>query len=135
MEPGSPGTWLITRCLDSEPGAIMAIDVPLHRCATCGDLVRLLPDLQALMSVPGTCTCGAETTFLKVGFHLPIWTIYDHPIDFPVGFVAKLSILDKPTTKTLTAGSLEALRCLLPAGLTCLPCSPEDAPVVVECWL
>jgi hypothetical protein len=58
---------------------------PLHRCSACGELVRLLPDLRALTEVPGTCTCGAETTFLKVGFHLPIWTVYDHPQGLPRG--------------------------------------------------
>lgn len=108
---------------------------PLHRCAACGDLVRLLPNLQPLNEVPGTCTCGAETTFLKAGFHLPIWTIYDHRGDFQGVFVARLSILDKPTTKTLMAGTLEGLRSQLPTGLTCLPRSPEDDPVIVECWL
>lgn len=113
----------------------MAAEAPLHRCAACGELARLTPDLQGINEVPGTCLCGAETTFLKVGAHLPIWTIYDHPSDFPGAFVARLSILDKPTAKTLKAGTLAEVRAQLPAGLTCLPRSTADDPVIVECWL
>lgn len=107
----------------------------LHRCSACGELARLKPDLQSLVEVPGTCTCGAETVFLKVGFHLPIWTVYDHPRDFPGAFVARLSILDKPTAKLLHSDTLEGLRAQLPNGLTCLQRSPSDDPVIVECWL
>jgi hypothetical protein len=108
---------------------------PLHRCSACGELVRLLPDLQGLKEVPGNCTCGAETTFLKVGFHLPVWVIYDHPRDFPGAFVARLFIVDKATAKTLKAPTLEGLRALLPAGLTRLERNPQDDPVIVETWL
>ena len=113
----------------------MNIVVPLHRCRACGELVRLLPDLQSLNEVPGTCTCGAETTFLKVGFHLPIWTVYDSPRDLPGRYVARLFVMDKATTKVITAPTLEAVRNLLPAGLTCLERNPQDDPMIVETWL
>lgn len=83
----------------------------------------------------GTCTCGQETTFLMVGFHLPIWTVYQSPVDYPGKFVARLFIWDKPTAKVLIAPSLEALRALLPNGLSCLARSPADAPGIVETWL
>lgn len=108
---------------------------PLHRCSACGELVRLLPDLQELNEVPGDCTCGAETVFLKVGFHLPIWVVYDHPRDYPEDFVARLFIWDKATTKTLKASTLGELRTLLPGGLTRLERNPQDNPVIVETWL
>lgn len=113
----------------------MPCEAPLHRCAACGELVRLKPDLQEIVEVPGTCTCGAETRFLKVGFHLPIWTIYDHPLDFPAQFVARLSVMDRPTAKVLKGDTLDALRAQMPHGLTCIPRSPGDDPVIVECWL
>lgn len=113
----------------------MGNEAPLHRCAACGELVRLLPGLRDLDEVPGTCACGAETVFLKVGSHLAIWTVYDHPRDFPDVYVARLSILDKPTAKILKADNLADLRAQLPIGLTCLPRSRGDDPVILECWL
>lgn len=112
---------------------------PLHRCLACGDLVRLKPDLQGLPEVPGDCTCGAETTFLRVGSHLCIWTIYDHPRDYPTSFVARLSVIHGPTpvmtSKVFTGATLEAVRDQLPEGLASLPRNPQDDPVIVECWL
>lgn len=113
----------------------MTADTSLHRCRSCGELTRLLPELRSLVEVPGTCTCGAETTFLKVGYHLPIWTVYDSPRDLPGQFVARLFILDRATAKVIKAPTLEALRKLLPPGLTCLPRNPQDDPVIVETWL
>lgn len=101
--------------------------------------MRLKPDLQGLVEVPGTCTCGAETTFIRAGSHLCIWTVYDRPRDYPTSFVARLSVVHGPepvmTRKVVTGPTLEAVRGQLPAGLTCLPRNPQDDPVIVECWL
>lgn len=66
---------------------------------------------------------------------LPIWTVYDHPTDYPAGFIARLFLNDKPTSQVLTARSLDGVREQLPPGLYCIPRSPDDDPVIVECWL
>lgn len=66
---------------------------------------------------------------------LIIWTIYDHPKDYPDCFVARAFNLDQPTDRVLTAPTLRDIRALLPFGLYCLPRCPEDAAVIVETWL
>ena len=72
---------------------------------------------------------------------LDIWTVFDHPRDFPESYVARMSTSPDfvPTDLYLTAETLEALRDLLqeqtPYVLTCLPRHPTDDPVIVECWL
>jgi hypothetical protein len=70
---------------------------------------------------------------------LQLWTIYDHPSDFPDCFVARLSLVSRggiiTTRETLTAPTLEALRSQLPPGLYRLNRDPYDDPVIVEVWL
>ena len=67
------------------------------------------------------------------------YTIYDHPRDYPEGFVVRqwriASGEGGPTPEEAwTAPSLEAARALVPAGLFCLPRVAEDDPVIVETW-
>jgi hypothetical protein len=70
---------------------------------------------------------------------LPIWTVYDHPTDFPDCFIARLSLVSRwgnVTTQTiLTAATLEDLRSQLPRGLYRLDRDPADDPVIVEVWM
>jgi len=66
---------------------------------------------------------------------LPIWTIYDHPLDFPEFWVARKFELDKPTGEVILGNTLAAVRDTLPEGLICVPRAPADDPVIVECWL
>ena len=69
-----------------------------------------------------------------------MWTIYDHPRDFPDFYVARLFKVDaegtRATVEVVLSSSLDEIRrsmCLL--GLTCLNRSPEDDPLIVEVWL
>lgn len=64
-----------------------------------------------------------------------IWTIYDHPTDYPDKFVARKFILDKPTSEVIIADTLEELREMLPLGLSCFNRSVTDDPVIVETWM
>ena len=41
---------------------------------------------------------------------LEIWTIYDHPSDFPDSFVARKFVLDQPTGEIMIAATLPDLR-------------------------
>jgi len=70
---------------------------------------------------------------------LNIWTIYDHPSDYPEGYIARRWVvidgLEKPTIVTIT-GPLEAMRLHFQSkGLVCLPRDPTDDPKIVECWI
>jgi len=66
---------------------------------------------------------------------LAIWTIYDHPTDYPDVFVARKFNYDQPTDEILTDTTLDGLRHKLPNNLTCLKRDPLDDPKIVECWL
>lgn len=71
---------------------------------------------------------------------LIIWTVYDHPTDFPDNFVARKFTTDangpRATAEVVVADSLDAIReSMVQRGLTCLTRSPEDEPQIVETWL
>ena len=67
-----------------------------------------------------------------------MWTIYDHPTDFPMEFVArKVTVTHMgpiPSDELITGGTLEEVRDQLPPGLWCQPCDPDDDPCIVETW-
>lgn len=70
---------------------------------------------------------------------LEMWTVYDHPLDYPDGFVARKSIVGASMT-TITremfeADTLDELRALLPAGLYRIHRYEQDDPMIVEVWL
>jgi hypothetical protein len=66
---------------------------------------------------------------------LDIWIVYDSPSDFPGQFVARRFEVNKPTADVLTAGTLEALRALLPPGLIRLERTQHDQPHIAEVWV
>jgi hypothetical protein len=69
------------------------------------------------------------------------WVIYDHPKDFPDGFIARRwevggGLREPLATEDALTGTLANLRSgFWRAGLTCLTRSPEDDPKIVETWL
>jgi hypothetical protein len=78
--------------------------------------------------------CGHCHRFHEDG--LPIWTIYDHPTDFPDSFVARKFVFGRPTDAILTAPTLDELRRkLADIGLVALTRSPGDDPKIVETWI
>jgi hypothetical protein len=70
---------------------------------------------------------------------LHMWTIYDHPTDWPDVFIARLWLVDDKgwrfTRETRAAKTLDEVRGMLPRGLTCLSRAPIDDPKIVESWL
>lgn len=66
---------------------------------------------------------------------LELWTVYDSPIDLPGRFVARMWLLDQPTSEMLQDKTLDGLRGKLPQGLTRLPRAPQDDPKIVETWI
>lgn len=70
---------------------------------------------------------------------LAIWTVYDHPTDFPDWYVARKHVVAAggtvPTDQVVKARTLDEVRELLPPGLVCLTRSRCDDPKIVESWL
>ena len=65
---------------------------------------------------------------------LDIWTVYDHPRDYPDHYVARLWRGETPTETVLRASTLAELHAMLPAGLARLSRMEDDDPVIVETW-
>lgn len=72
---------------------------------------------------------------------LVLWTVYERPVDFPTGFIARkwevhgASGVASPTTHTLTDATLDGLRAKLPQGLHSMPREALDETQIVETWL
>jgi hypothetical protein len=71
---------------------------------------------------------------------MSIWTVYDHPTDFPNNYVAREWIIEngkeRPGTNIIIAPDIERLREVLRRGLFHpIPRSENDDPVIVESWI
>jgi hypothetical protein len=71
---------------------------------------------------------------------LRIWTVYDHPRDYPDTYVACLHVVEaggsRPTDEIIRSTDLEALRAeMLRRGLFCSPRQPGDDVKIIESWL
>lgn len=72
-----------------------------------------------------------------------LYTIYDHPSDYPEHFVARRWSLvgnqdparPDPGPVVAIGLTLDEVRGLLPRGLTCIGRDAGDDPVIVETWL
>jgi|SRR5579864_2869512 len=73
---------------------------------------------------------------------LTLWTLFDHPKDYPNGFIARRFEVNKDglvqaTDHTLSAGPQpdELQDVFRKAGLVCVGRMSEDDPVIVETWI
>jgi hypothetical protein len=74
---------------------------------------------------------------------LNIWTIFDHPLDFPNDYVARrfeVGAAPDPgetrATDDVIIGELRIIRTSFRrCGLTCLKRSDADEPQIIESWL
>jgi hypothetical protein len=69
-----------------------------------------------------------------------MWTVYDHPADFPNAYVARKFMVghksEGATNEVIMSDSLNELRAVFEAqGLVCLMRDPRDDPVIIETWL
>ena len=68
-----------------------------------------------------------------------LWTIYDHPTDYPDTFVARRFVVgggEEHATNDVITGSLAGIRdSMEELGLYCIGREPGDHPNVVETWL
>jgi hypothetical protein len=80
----------------------------------------------------------SQAESLKRGM-LSIWTVYDHPKDFPHSFVARRFEInaDGPRpTGDIVQGELSIIRkSFSDCGLICFTRNRGDDPAVVESWL
>lgn len=71
---------------------------------------------------------------------LYLYTVYDHPADYPQHFVVrKFAIGPGTVTQTDDVQLYESLplvwRAMMDQGLVCLPRSTDDDPKIVETWM
>lgn len=70
---------------------------------------------------------------------MDMYTIYEHPRDFPNGFVVRrwtVTGAPEPVRGEATYhASIGEARRAVPQGLTLIPRSPDDDPKVLESWL
>lgn len=68
-----------------------------------------------------------------------MWVIYDHPKDFPQGFIARQFFIGPrvllASDETKTGETLDAVRRQLPTGLYNVGRHDRDDAVVVETWV
>jgi hypothetical protein len=69
---------------------------------------------------------------------LQMWTVYEHPLDHPDGYVARLFNVGRDgavaTDEVIMGDTLQAVRSQIPQGLFCMVRSPDDEPQIVETW-
>lgn len=71
---------------------------------------------------------------------LSIWTVYDHPGDYPGHYVARRFVTDAngstATSEVMISTNLNEIRTTLESkGLVRLLRSAEDDPTIMEVWL
>lgn len=67
---------------------------------------------------------------------LEIWTVYDHPEDYPNCFVARKFLNDQPTDELIVGQNVEEIRQMFRnKGLQVVPRCPGDMPSILEIWL
>jgi hypothetical protein len=71
--------------------------------------------------------------------HLVLFTVYDHPSDYPDSFVVRRHIVQKDgdtiKDEIRLADTLMGARDLLPPGVYNLGRYPQDDPVIIETWV
>jgi hypothetical protein len=78
--------------------------------------------------------------FESPGEPLIMWTIFDHPSDYPNNFVARECHVMQDGKRVwgsfMLCPHIEPIREQMRlAGLTCIGRQPEDDPVIIEVWL
>lgn len=70
---------------------------------------------------------------------LLMWTVYDHPPDYPDSFVARAFVIGKghyeATDQVVTGATLDEVRAKLPDHLYNVGREPGDNSNIVETWL
>ena len=71
-----------------------------------------------------------------MSFDLVIWAIYDHPTDYPHGYVARRWVGEIPSDDMLISPYLDSIENQLREwGLTPMSRMDEDDPTIISVWL
>lgn len=68
-------------------------------------------------------------------FKIPMIVVYDHPIDCPTKFTARVFDVDKLTCYAVVADSLDEIRKNISSCFVRLDRQETDDPVIVEVWI
>lgn len=67
---------------------------------------------------------------------LELWVVYDHPKDWPFGWIARKWIGEAPTANTIITSSIHDMRAQLQSmGLVSIGRSHNDDPAITEVWV
>jgi hypothetical protein len=71
---------------------------------------------------------------------MPMWTIYEHPLDFPAHFVVRMHLANgegeiKVHRFGVVCMSLDEARAQVPKYCAMFQRDPADDPTIVETWL
>jgi hypothetical protein len=67
-----------------------------------------------------------------------MYVIYDHPTDYPFGFVVREHLITPGQSRpgmAWTATTLDEARAFVPKSAQRLPSSPDDDPKIIEVWM
>lgn len=68
-------------------------------------------------------------------YALPMIAVYEHPLDFPEHYVARLFDINKSTPHCIVKDTLEEIRAAIPEHFHRLERAQQDEPQIVEVWL
>jgi hypothetical protein len=80
----------------------------------------------------------AEAIHDELRERLPMWTLYERPLDYPAGWVARLFVTLPEvyaTTVCVRGPDRAAVEALVPRDMVFLARQPGDQPQIVGCWL
>lgn len=67
---------------------------------------------------------------------IEIWTMYDHPADYPNSFIARKFINAQPTNEVIVGQSVKEIRDILATkDLRHFGRSPDDDSIIIENWI
>ncbi len=67
---------------------------------------------------------------------IEIWVLYNRPIDYPNGFIARKFLNNEPTSEVIKSQDIDFIRWRLrDRGLVPVPRDKNDALAIVECWM
>lgn len=72
---------------------------------------------------------------IKRQTRIPLVCVYDHPVDYPDVYVARVWDGAKPTRIVVTAETLDGIRAKLPDQMIKLDRDENDDPCIAEVWI
>lgn len=109
-----------------------------HRFTRLKGKIKNMKDIGMEMNMDVQRTTHILETLHDFDFRdltMPFITVYQHPIDMPDKFVARVFNLDKPTPYALVKDTLEEIRQAIPDRFANIGRTPTDEPQIYEVWI